>query len=56
MYMKRIGIIVAMQEELEEIKEYVEDINEKEIRHITFIEGKVEEKKCCISSMRNRKS
>ena len=42
--MKRIGIIVAMQEELEEIKEYVEDINEKEIRHITFIEGKVEEK------------
>lgn len=45
MYMKRIGIIVAMQEELEEIKEYVEDINEKEIRHITFIEGKVEEKK-----------
>lgn len=44
MYMKRIGIIVAMQEELEEIKEYVEDINEKEIRHITFIEGKVEEK------------
>ncbi len=44
MYMKRIGIIVAMQEELEEIKEYVEDINEKEIKHITFIEGKVEEK------------
>ena len=44
MYMKRIGIIVAMQEELEEIKEYVEDINEKEIRHITFIEGKIEEK------------
>lgn len=44
MYMKRIGIIVAMQEELEEIKEYVEDINEKEIRHITFIEGKVEKK------------
>lgn len=44
MYMKRIGIIVAMQEELEEIKEYVEDINEKEIKHITFIEGKIEEK------------
>ena len=44
MYMKRIGIIVAMQEELEEIKEYVEDINEKEIRHITFIEGKLDEK------------
>ena len=44
MYMKRIGIIVAMHEELEEIKEYVEDINEKEIKHITFIEGKIEEK------------
>lgn len=44
MYMKRIGIIVAMQEELEEIKEYVKDINEKEIKHITFIEGKIEEK------------
>ena len=42
--MKRIGIIVAMQEELEEIKEYVKDINETEIKHITFIEGKIEEK------------
>ena len=45
MYMKRIGIIVAMQEELVFAKgPKAEDINEKEIRHITFIEGKVEEK------------
>ncbi len=43
--MKNIGIIVAMQEELEEIKKYVEEPQEKEIKHITFIEGKIAGKK-----------
>lgn len=40
--MKKIGIIVAMQEELEEILKIMEETEKKEIYDITYIEGKIE--------------
>ena len=40
--MNRIGIIVAMQEELEEILKIMIDIKEKEIYEISFLNGKIE--------------
>ena len=42
--MKKIGIIVAMQEELEEIKNIMKNISKKEINNLTFLDGKIEEK------------
>lgn len=46
--MKRIGIIIAMQEELEEMQKYIKESKEKEIKHITYIEGKIGEKNVVI--------
>lgn len=40
--MYNIGIIVAMQEELDEILKIMDEIEQKEIYNITFIEGKIE--------------
>lgn len=40
--MNKVGIIVAMQEELEEILKIMKDIEEKEIYGISFINGKIE--------------
>ncbi|MBQ2938604.1 MAG: 5'-methylthioadenosine/adenosylhomocysteine nucleosidase [Clostridia bacterium] len=40
--MNNIGIIVAMEEELDEILKIMNEIEQKEIYNITFIEGKIE--------------
>jgi len=42
--MKYIGIIAAMDEEIERIKELMKDINIKEIYELQFILGKINEK------------
>ncbi len=47
--MRNIGIIVAMQEELEEILKIMEETNKKEIYDITYIEGKVGENNIIIT-------
>ncbi|MCI8616923.1 MAG: 5'-methylthioadenosine/adenosylhomocysteine nucleosidase [Clostridia bacterium] len=47
--MRNIGIIVAMQEELEEILKIIEETNKKEIYDITYIEGKVGENNIIIT-------
>lgn len=41
--MNKVGIIVAMQEELEEILNIMNNIEEKEIYEISFISGKIED-------------
>ena len=38
---KKYGIIAAMQEEMEEIKNIMENIEEKKIYELTFFEGKI---------------
>ena len=40
--MNKVGIIVAMQEELEEVLKIMKEIEEKEIYGISFINGKIE--------------
>ena len=40
--MDKVGIIVAMQEELEEVLKIMKEIEEKEIYGISFINGKIE--------------
>lgn len=40
--MNNIGIIVAMQEELDELLNIIEEIKHKEIYNMTLIEGKIE--------------
>lgn len=39
--MKRYGIIAAMQEEMQEIKKIMTDINEEKIYNLNFINGKI---------------
>lgn len=46
--MKKIGIIAAMQEEMKAIKEIMENIKEKQIYELTFIEGKINDKECIL--------
>lgn len=46
--MNNIGIIVAMQEELEEILKIMKDIEEKEFYGILFINGKIRNKKVVV--------
>ena len=46
--MKKIGIIAAMQEEMNAIKEIMKNITEKQIYELTFIEGKINEKACVL--------
>lgn len=46
--MKKIGIIAAMQEEMKTIKEIMENITEKQIYELTFIEGKINNKDCIL--------
>ena len=38
---KKYGIIAAMQEEMEEIKNIMGNIEEKKIYELTFFEGKI---------------
>lgn len=40
--MNKVGIIVAMQEELEEVLKIMKELEEKEIYGISFINGKIE--------------
>lgn len=42
--MKKVGIIVAMQEELEQIQYIMKNIEQKQISNLVFLEGKIEEK------------
>ena len=44
--MSKVGIIVAMQEEMQELINIMTDIDEKRIREISFIEGEIEGRKC----------
>lgn len=46
--MKKIGIIAAMQEEMDAIKQIMENITEKKIYELIFIEGEINEKKCVL--------
>lgn len=46
--MKKIGIIAAMQEEMNAIKEIMKDIVEKQIYELIFIEGKLNKKDCVL--------
>lgn len=46
--MKKIGIIAAMQEEMNAIKEIMENISEKQIYELIFVEGKINEKECVL--------
>ena len=46
--MKKIGLIAAMQEEMNAIKEIMDKTSEKQIYELTFIEGKINEKDCVL--------
>lgn len=46
--MNKVGIIVAMQEELEEILKIMKEIEENEIYGISFINGKIEDTKVVV--------
>lgn len=46
--MKKVGIIAAMQEEMNEVKNIMEDIKEKQIHELTFIEGIVNNRECVL--------
>lgn len=47
--MKKIGIIVAMEEECEEIEKIMKQKENREINNITFIKGKIENKICILA-------
>lgn len=46
--MNKIGIIAAMQEEMNAIKEIMKNITEKRIYDLEFIEGTINEKECVL--------
>ena len=46
--MKKVGIIAAMQEEMNAIKEIMINIEEKQIYELTFIKGEINEKECVL--------
>ena len=46
--MKKVGIIAAMQEEMETIKELMCEILERKIYDLTFFEGKINQKECVL--------
>lgn len=46
--MKKIGIIAAMQEEMTAIKEIMQNISEKQVCELIFIEGKINKKECVL--------
>jgi len=46
--MKSIGIIAAMQEEMNEIKKIMENVVEIKIFNLLFVEGKINNKKCVL--------
>lgn len=46
--MERIGIICAMKEEMQEIKNIMKDISEKEYFGLTFFEGSINSNECVL--------
>lgn len=46
--MKKIGIIAAMNEEMQEIKNIMENVTEKNIFNLKFFEGKINGKDCVL--------
>lgn len=46
--MKKIGIIAAMQEEMQEIKNLMIEIKEKNIYELQFIEGRIKNRECVL--------
>ena len=46
--MKKIGIVVAMEEECEAIESIMKDIERKDIYDLSFIIGKIEERECVL--------
>ena len=46
--MKKIGIIAAMQEEMQEIRKIMCNISEKNIYDLTFFEGTINDKECIL--------
>ena len=46
--MKKIGIIAAMQEEMNEIKNIMTDVTEKNIYELHFFEGKIGNAECVL--------
>lgn len=46
--MKQIGIVVAMEEEFEEIENKMKNIETKQIKDLTFVVGKIEGKECVL--------
>ena len=46
--MKQIGILVAMEEELEEVKKEMKEIKKKTIYELEFFVGKIQEKMCIL--------
>ncbi len=46
--MKKIGIIAAMNEEMQQIKNIMKNIVEKNIYNLKFFEGKIENKECVL--------
>ncbi len=46
--MKKIGIIAAMNEEMQEIKNIMTDIRKKDIYNLHFFEGKINSKECVL--------
>ena len=46
--MKKIGIIAAMEEEMQQIKEIMEGISEKKIYNLTFYIGTISQKECIL--------
>lgn len=46
--MKKIGIVVAMEEELEAVENILDNLEEKEIRKTIFKIGKIEKCKCIV--------
>lgn len=46
--MKKVGIVVAMDEECEAVENIMENTERKEVCELEFIIGKIEEKKCIL--------
>ena len=46
--MKKIGIIVALDEEREEILNIMNDVEVKQVYNLRFLQGTIEEKKCVL--------
>lgn len=46
--MKKIGIIAAMNEEMQQIKNIMKDVIENDIHNLKFFEGKIENKECVL--------